>query len=71
MPRSRTKSGRRPAGAQGGAHVLGEHDGGGGTGGGDQEVGVGEGGGHIAGPQLLAVDSCGHLGGSLLAAAGH
>jgi hypothetical protein len=50
---------QRPAAGRcpGGPHVLGEDHGGGGAGGGDQDVGVGERGGHVAGPQLPASTS--------------
>jgi hypothetical protein len=51
--------------------LAGEHDGGGGPAGGDQDVGVGERGGNVAGPQGASLHLCGYLGRSLLVAAGH
>ena len=52
-------------------HRSGGHDGRGGPGGGDQEIGVGQRGRHIGGPQGPATHRRGHLGRAHLTAAGH
>ena len=63
----RPAAGLRP----GRPHRPGRHDGRGGPGGGDQEIGVGQRGRHIGGPQGPAAHRRGHLGGAHLTAAGH